>query len=283
MQAPSHEALPRTHIWGYSVNSFEKTCVDTHWHFHQEYELTFIEKGEGIRHIGRSILPFERGDLCLIGSNLSHAYLSHKEQRRGAIWSVLHFTPELWGKEFWALPQNKPILTLFNNATQGIVFKRSEARVCANLLLQLEERGPNNYAMPLLLELFERLAKSKRQQYLNPREISASSGVLDPRVKNIMDWVSHNYRRPDLSQLEAANYLGMTAPGFSHFFKSKTGRSFRRYVNEMRIADVCSKLGSPEERICDAAYSAGFNNIANFNRRFKEILGKAPSTFQSVE
>ncbi len=40
------------------------------WHYHPEYELTFISKSHGTRFIGNHMQPFSSGDLILIGPNL---------------------------------------------------------------------------------------------------------------------------------------------------------------------------------------------------------------------
>ncbi|MBK8622462.1 MAG: AraC family ligand binding domain-containing protein [Saprospiraceae bacterium] len=44
------------------------------WHFHPEYELTFIVKGNGIRLIGNSNQEFCDNDFVLIGPNLPHTW-----------------------------------------------------------------------------------------------------------------------------------------------------------------------------------------------------------------
>ena len=42
-----------------------------YWHFHPEYELTYIIEGKGIRYIGNSIQNFKEGDIVeVIEGNL---------------------------------------------------------------------------------------------------------------------------------------------------------------------------------------------------------------------
>ncbi|MEM6380600.1 MAG: AraC family ligand binding domain-containing protein, partial [Bacteroidota bacterium] len=54
----------------------EVAIFNSYWHYHPELELTFIERGNGIRYIGDNIGSFESGDLVLIGENLPHDYVS---------------------------------------------------------------------------------------------------------------------------------------------------------------------------------------------------------------
>ena len=43
-----------------------------YWHFHPEYEITFIEAPNGTRHVGEHIGQFESSDMVFIGSNIPH-------------------------------------------------------------------------------------------------------------------------------------------------------------------------------------------------------------------
>ena len=41
-----------------------------------------------------------------------------------------------------------------------------------------------------------------------------------------------------------------------------------------------ARLSSSQESITEAAFQSGYNNLANFNRRFREITGFTPSEFR---
>ena len=56
-------------IFYYSEKEF-----DAPWHFHPEYELTYIKSSSGMRYVGDSVLEFEAGDLVLLGPNLPHCW-----------------------------------------------------------------------------------------------------------------------------------------------------------------------------------------------------------------
>ena len=43
---------------------------------------------------------------------------------------------------------------------------------------------------------------------------------------------------------------------------------------------VCARLSSGQDSITEAAFQSGYNNLANFNRRFREITGLTPSEFR---
>ena len=44
------------------------------WHFHSEYEIIYVEKGEGDCLVGDSIISYSKGDLILFGSYSNIVY-----------------------------------------------------------------------------------------------------------------------------------------------------------------------------------------------------------------
>lgn len=46
------------------------------WHAHPEIEIMYITHGYGTRFVGDHIGGFERGDICIVGSNLPHEWLT---------------------------------------------------------------------------------------------------------------------------------------------------------------------------------------------------------------
>ena len=48
--------------------------TDYPWHYHQEYEIIFVEKSYGIRLVGNHIGHFSDGDLMFLSPNLPHVW-----------------------------------------------------------------------------------------------------------------------------------------------------------------------------------------------------------------
>jgi len=85
--------------------------------------------------------------------------------------------------------------------------------------------------------------------------------------------------RDVLPLLERAR-LGMTESSFSRYFRRATGNSFTDFVNRLRINRACQLLMETDRYITNVCYDVGFNNVANFNRRFLQLKGMTPKEFR---
>ena len=79
---------------------------------------------------------------------------------------------------------------------------------------------------------------------------------------------------------QVAAELGMSESRFSRFFRRSTGNTFTDFVNRVRINRACQLLMESQRAVGHICYEVGFNNLANFNRRFLEIKGMTPTEFR---
>ena len=99
------------------------------------------------------------------------------------------------------------------------------------------------------------------------------------QVNAIVNRITSNLAEP-VAMADIAGELGMSESRFSRFFKRSTGNSFTDFVNRVRINSACHLLMQTDHYVTDICYQVGFNNVANFNRRFLEIKGMTPTEFR---
>ncbi|OPX35658.1 hypothetical protein B1H10_00780 [candidate division KSB1 bacterium 4484_188] len=92
-------------------------------------------------------------------------------------------------------------------------------------------------------------------------------------------YINQNYKNT-LRLEDAASMANMSTTAFSRFFKKSTGKTFVSYVNELRIGWACKLLIESEATIAEICYEVGFNNLSNFNRRFKERHKMSPRKYR---
>ena len=58
------------------------------------------------------------------------------------------------------------------------------------------------------------------------------------------------------------------------------GKSLPEYLNELRVGRACRLLADERPKVIDIALECGFANLANFNRRFRQITRMSPRDYR---
>jgi AraC-like DNA-binding protein len=99
------------------------------------------------------------------------------------------------------------------------------------------------------------------------------------KVNAVLSYITDNYRDP-ISAEALADQLGMSLSKFSRFFRKTTGNSFTDFVTRLRVNKACQLLMNTDQYVTNVCYDVGFQNVANFNRRFLQIKGVTPKEFR---
>ena len=132
------ELVPRCEDGSFNVREFRLPAFSSPWHFHPQYELTYIVKGSGSRFVGDSIAPFGPGDLVLIGADLPHFWRNDAPAKTRAEYAhsvVVHFDEESFGKGFLDRPELQQASRLLVRAGRGISFGPKVSAAAKGLLL----------------------------------------------------------------------------------------------------------------------------------------------------
>jgi AraC-like DNA-binding protein len=79
---------------------------------------------------------------------------------------------------------------------------------------------------------------------------------------------------------DVSSIANLTPTAFCKYFKSKTGKTFSSFVNEVRIGQACKLIFNLNLNISQICYSCGFNNLTNFNRNFKNFTKMTPTEYK---
>lgn len=251
-----------------------------HWHYHPEVELTLIRKSSGTRLVGDHMERFEDGDLVLLGSNLPHMWRNDDEYFKAdsglhieAI--AIHFHEHFWGNDFLKLPEMEPIRQLLKNAQTGIkVYGKTRDRLREKMERIYRAGGPMRIS--LLLELLWAIASTNEKTSLASRGfIQTYSPDRMDKINEIYNYTFNNFTE-NISIEAVAKAVHISPHSFCRYFKTRTSKTFFQFLIELRIGYACKLILQNEMSIAQVCYACGFNNISNFNRRFKEVTGKSP-------
>ena len=261
----------------HSIHFFEvvTAAFKPYWHYHPELELTLITKGNGTRFVGNSILPYEAGDLVLLGQNLPHHWVSAEDsEEQSAI--VIQFPASL----FHSIKECEQFEVFFKQAAVGFYFSApSEA------LLQQLYAFSNATAVGrigLLMQVLEALQNDQNRvplstiSYESGRQVAVQQTKVSQTINYILD---HLDKR--LTVQEMSDEVHMVPQSFCRWFKKSVGISFITFVNTARVEQACQELRNSDKSMTNIAFENGFESLSHFNRTFKKIKQQPPSGYKA--
>jgi AraC-like DNA-binding protein len=250
------------------------------WHYHDEYELHLIVATAGKAFVGDWIGQFQPGHLVLTGPRLPHNWVSTDLPDNGVAVRdlVIQFAHDPIVQVAETVPEFAEVLPLLERAKHGIEFFGFADRSREHWQHVKSTRGISRFAA--FCTFLAELATSTDYRLLSSVQLQ---GVDDDRslaqIDAVVSRITDNLADP-LSASDIATELGMTESRFSRFFRRATGNTFTDFVNRVRINRACQLLMESDSLITDICYVVGFNNVANFNRRFLDIKGMTPREYR---
>jgi AraC-like DNA-binding protein len=256
------------------------------WHYHPEIELTFIEQGWGTRFVGDSIEEFNSDDLILLGSNLPHVWRSDNSFYQGnpekfVIAHVIQFVPEVLNDAFSKLPEMQSVFKLLEQAQMGIKIEGDFKNVVKSKILEMSSlTGARRIS--LLIDILEMIVHHENKQTLSSTNFMQNyHGYDTEKINKVYEYVLSNFQE-EITLKKMADLANLSETHFCRFFKSRTRKSLIEFVNEVRISHACRLLIEQEKSVNEIAFESGYNNIANFNRQFKQIKKITPLSFKKL-
>ena len=251
------------------------------WHYHDDYELHLIIESTGKVFVGDHVGRFSPGHLVLTGPRLPHNWISQTEpgeeiQLRDL---VVQFRMDLLPKMAGMAPELLSILPLLERARHGVEFLSVDTQWAQSMFQAIRDSsGPMRISS--LIELLSHLSGEEDYALLSTLAIrSRADQASQDKIEEVTQYISENFAQ-EITLGEMAKRVGMNDSAFSRFFAKATGNSFNRFVNRVRISKACELLSDSEIPITTICYETGFNNIANFNRRFRELKENTPREYR---
>ncbi|MEY4805304.1 MAG: hypothetical protein RL331_1830 [Bacteroidota bacterium] len=246
------------------------------WHYHPEYELTYILKGNGYRVVGNSHEQFVTGDLVLLGSKLPHTWWGKNEDGSPSEAIVIQFS-SAFIEPFLKLNEGQAIKDLLAQAAKGIRFESDGLFV--QKLLSLDQTKELESVLALL-SLLQDLT-TKPGTILCPDSYhNVISKKFETRINKVCTYIQNHYAE-SISLKQVSDLVFMSESNFCKFFKKATSTTFSDYLNDLRINEACHLLLSSEDNVSKIAHDCGFESLSYFNRVFLKKKQVTPSGFRN--
>lgn len=258
---------------------------DVNWHFHSEYQLFVVLKGQGTRFIGDHIQRFQAGDMVLTGPNLPHLWRSDQiyfqdQTDLETHGIVIYFPDHFLNNAVFDLEEFGLIGQLLQTSASGVGIVGETQKIITNRMKNLlKKEGVGSIIQ--LLEILEIIAKSTDCQLIaDPTYVNLHKESEGDRMGLVYELVMKGYTNK-ITLKQAADLCNLSESAFSRYFKSRANQSFSDFLSQVRIHQACKLLQEDKLNISQICFECGFFTLSNFNRQFKERMGKTPLDYRN--
>ena len=247
------------------------------WHFHDEYEMIYIQNGSASFTINGKETIFEKNTIVFIGNLDKHMMTPIKEPYARYVTII--------DSAFFEQLVTEPVLcSIFKRCTKqfsnGISLEKEDSNfVMQNLEQSLADYNMADsfyeyYCMTFVIKILIHLFRHNRTHfpdYVNKRKSQA--------IAPIQKFLDENYTRNiSLDKLSSAFFINKYH--LSRMFRETTGHSIKRYITLKRIRKAKELLYYTESDISHIAAECGYNSTSNFIRAFIDSEEITPLCFR---
>ena len=276
---PIYRPIPSDDSKLFKTGFYENAKEFEHpWHYHPEYELTYILTSHGVRYIGNSMENYSESDLVLIGSNLPHCWLNTPDQQQPSS-LVLYLNEEFLDRTWMQSCEFDDIRILLELSNKGIKFNKVVALKLKEKFFELRTLDSIDKLIALL-HIFKELSRTSEYHVLCEHGFTYEpSPIHNERINAVYAYIGTHYQKK-ISVADIASELNMSKEYFSRFFRKIMRRSFSKFLNEYRITRACRLLIESDKQVSEICYAAGFESIPFFYRQFKKFKKCQPKSYR---
>lgn len=240
---------------------------NTRLHYHQNYELYFLEKGSCNYYVDDRYYTLRAGDLIFIPSGCVHKtnYNKTPHSRR-----LINCAEEYIPKEI--LNDGKDTYIFRNAVTVNEIKEIFE-------LVQKEYDTHDEYSTRMikshLYRLFYHVLRHKGESI---RTLSANK-----TVEKVIEYIKKNFTH-EITLSEVAEKNAVSSEHLSRIFKKEIGVGFNEYINSLRLRQAEFMLRNEDGKsVSEVAFACGFNDSNYFSYRFKKAYGVSPINIKNKD
>jgi AraC-like DNA-binding protein len=273
-KVPSNEETVRVEIW--DLPQFFEPL-----HYHEECQITLIQKSKGFLFAGDSFVEFAEGDLFFIGENLPHVFKNNKNTKaEGHINAIsVFFSKKTISGILNMLPEASKQAELLEISDLGLKHKGAINKEIGKLMKTISATKRFTRILQLL-KIIDILTNSTETKQISSQNSVTPTKDQSKKLNLVFDYIMSNYDKP-IQLAKISSLVFMTPNSFCRFFKSHTLKTFSSFLIDIRIKKACIMLLDKHVTVADACYASGYNNLSNFHRHFQRITGETPNHYKN--
>jgi AraC-like DNA-binding protein len=278
--------IPKTSQESFRLQEDHEEHFYDNLHQHPEIQLTLILGSEGKVIVGDFIGAFKPGDIFLIGPNLPHVFRNDQKYYSEAVTGQAHmlsvfFEWKSFGETFLSMPELSHLNEFSRLSERGLFIQEPiKSRVAQLIKHMFRKNGMDR--LIVLLKILNILSAHKNMEPLASSGVYSDFDEMDGRkLADIYRFTMNEFHRK-ISLDEVADMAHMTTNSFCRYFKKRTRKSYIDFLTEIRIGHARKLLQRDDLSISQISIEVGFNNLSNFNRKFRSVCSITPTEFKKL-
>lgn len=253
--------------------------VPPHWH--DEIEIIYIKKGQGIVTVDFKEYHVSALTLVFILPGQLHSIAQYKDESmeyENIIFDHTMLVPkksDSVNEDFLKpLTQGKiTVPTVFSQVYPYFNDIVAPINACDEIC-KTKPQGYQLYIKSMLYQFFF-ILDNRCRNLVTPKK---DRKTID-KMKIVIKYVENNYANK-ITIAEIAGVIGFSESHFMRYFKETMGTSFIEYLKDYRLTMAARLLQSSDDAILDISVEVGFDNLSYFNRSFKARYGMTPRQYR---
>ncbi len=275
--------VPRLNGQTIHAEYWDLPCFYQPFHYHKECQLTLVISSSGNLHAADGCVPFEKGDIFLLGSDMPHVFRSgtgklDDDAAKPAQAITIFFDYEQFSSLFRVLPEATRLTKLFKNSGYGIKASlASDSPIIDsmhNILL-----GEGLEQISEVLKVLAQLSGLRSLEYISLRAVMIKDPLDGKKIDEVLEFIQTNHKK-QIGLEAVAGKVSMTPSAFCRFFKKKTNKTFTNYLIDIRVATACKLLTEGDYTVSETCFESGYNSTSNFHRHFRRVTGFSPNEYK---
>ncbi len=250
------------------------------WHWHEEMEVIYVEKGILILKVLSDTMQVKAGEMAVLNANILH---SGSGAPNCELQSMVYSSSLISSGEGSSMEEKyiKPLtdccdfsVILLSPETDGKLiecYKKSFENLRSDSLFY--EFSVRDALTKIVMEVYRRIEPKAALDTSNKNTDSL-------RLSYMLDFVHENYF-DKLSLKEIADSAGIGSREALRCFKRTIGESPVQYLLKYRLMQSANALVyRPEESIARISADCGFDSPAYYSKKFRELYSCTPNEYR---
>ena len=251
------------------------------WHWHQEIEITYVQKGTMCYKVNHMVYHLKEGDIVFNNSGALHS--GTMENQEDCAYIPVTFDPRLIYGFFQSTINSKYVDPVIQDSMlPAICIDQSESwhkpfREYLLRIIALDEKKPDFYELDITICL-QSMWRLLLEHITYEPQTSRENSLEYDRIKKILSYIEENYQNK-ITLNDIAGHIHLCESECTRLFKRHMNTTLFAFLQEYRIERSLEFLQA-DQPVSAVADKAGFSDPNYYSKVFAKIKGCSPREYR---